>query len=138
MPGSTDANGQFVRVLRAGEHGWYPIGAFDPQVRGVEHVRTSPQAMENLAEKPLAGVGASTLGQILRATPAGQFGDFCGFGNTGVVFPKPRHRGRVFGESAIQSQWPPVASYGQRRAAGGIHPDADDLAGLETTGGAPG
>ena len=91
--------------------------------------------MQNFAEKPFAGISAAAFGEILRANFLCQRGDFRRLGHAGVVFPKPRHRGGVFGESLVERQRLAVRVHGQRRAAGGVHADADDLFGLETADG---
>ena len=127
VAGGADADGQLVRRLGAGEHGGNPIGAFHPQVRGVEHLRAGAQAVQNLAEEPFAGIRAAALGQILRPHLARQRGDLAGLGDAGVVLPQPGHRGGILGEPAVERQRLAVAVHRQRRAAGGVHADADDL-----------
>ena len=56
-----------------------------------------------------------------------QLGDLSRLGHTGVIFPKPRHRRRVLGELFLERQRLSVGVHRQRRAASGVHADANDM-----------
>jgi hypothetical protein len=102
---------------------------------GVEHFRVGAQTMQNLAEKPLARIGAPALGQVLRADLPGQRGDLRRFRRAGVIFPKPGQRRRILGKPFVISQRLAARVHRQRRAPGRVHPDADDLFRLESAHG---
>ena len=138
VAGGADPDGQLVGRLGAGEHRGHPIGAFHPQVGGVEDLWAGSQAVEDLAEEPLAGVSAAALGEVLRAKLARQRGDLPRLGDAGVVLPQPGHCRGVFGEPAVEGERVAVAIHRQRRAARGIDPDADDLVRREAAHGALG
>ena len=123
---------ELVRMFRACERGGNVVGQFDPRMRGPENFRRGAQAMENLAEKPFAGIDAAAFGEILRTDFSGERGNFCGFGHAGVVFPQPRHRRRIFGEPLVKRQRLAFGVHRQRRAAGRVHADADNLIGAES------
>ncbi len=137
MPGGTAAARQLLGGIGPGQHRRQPVGVLDPGVRGIEDFRVHPQAMENFAEEPLGGIGPAALGQIVRPLPAGQFRDLGRLGVAGVVLPEPRLGVGVVPERLQHRQRRAVAVHGQRRRAGGIDPDADDVLGIEGRLGPP-
>ena len=113
-----------------------PIGEFHPGMRGVENLGAGAQAMENFAEEPFAAVNAAAFGEILRADFARERGDFRGLGHAGVVLPQPGHARRDFWRTCVlNASGLPLCIHGQRRAAGGVHAEADDLVRLEAAHG---
>ena len=132
VAGGANARGEFVRRERAGQFGGNKIGKLNPRMRGVEHGGFGAQAMQNFAEKPFARIRAAALGEILRADFFCQRGDFGGLGDAGVVFPQPRHRGGIACEFLLERERLAFLIHGQRRAAGGVNANADDLAGAKT------
>ncbi len=138
VAGGAHADGQFLGRLGAGEHRWHPIRAFHPQPGGVEHLGAGPQAMQDLAEEPFAGIIASALGQVVGAKLARQRRDLRRFGDTRVVFPKPGHRRGIPGEPAVKRQRPSAAVHWDRGAAGRVHPDSNDLVRRKTPHRPPG
>ena len=90
--------------------------------------------MEQFGPKPFGGICAAAPGQIFRAAARGQRGDFRRLGVRGVIFPEPGHGVRMVGIRWMRGQRPAVPVNRQRRAAGGVHPDADDGGCRESTG----
>ena len=107
------------------------IGQFHPRVRGGEHVRRGAQAVQNLAEEPLARIRPAAFGEILRTDFSGEYGDFRRLGHAGVVLPQPRHRGGILGKVFVEREWLAMGIHRQRRAAGRVHAQADHLLRLE-------
>ena len=62
----------------------------------------------------------------MRAMLCGEPGDLRGFPVTGVVFPEPALRGKVFAPLRIKRQRHVGGIDRQRTRAGGVDPDADD------------
>ncbi len=127
VAGGADARDEFVRRERAGQFGGNEVREFNPRMRGVENFRRGAEAMQDFAEKPFAGIRPAALGEKLRADFFCERGDFGGFGDAGVVFPEPRHRGGVVRKFFLERERLPVRVHRQRRAAGRVHADADDL-----------
>ena len=117
--------------LGACQHCGNPVGAFDPEVSSIENLRTGSKAVENLAEEPFTGVSAATFGEVLRPYLPRRLGDFLRRGNAGVIFPKPGHCGGIFGEPSAERQRLAIGIYRQRRAAGSVDTNPDDLPGVE-------
>ena len=106
VTGGTHADGQVLRRLGAGKGSRNPVGHLHPRVGGIEHLGACPQAVQDLAEEPLAAVYPAALGQILRAHLPGQFRDLLRLGHARVVLPQPGHGGWITGETLVKGEWP--------------------------------
>ena len=134
VPSGANANREFPRRFRAGEHRRNPVRNFHPAMRRFENFRAAAQAMQNLAEKPFAAIGASAFRQILGTDFAGQFGNLRRFRYARVVFPQPRHRRRVFRKPFVERQRLSVAIHRHRRASRRVHADSRNLSRHKTSG----
>ena len=54
------------KLLATCQHRRQPVAMLHPGIGRLEHLRVRPQAMQDLAEKPLTGIRASAFGQVLR------------------------------------------------------------------------
>ena len=132
VTGGADAGDELVGMQRVRQRGGNEVGQFNPAMCGIENFRRGAKAFQDFAEEPFARIGAAALDEVLRAHLLRERGDLGGFGDAGVILPQPRHRSRVVGELLLEHERLASRVHRERRAAGGVHADADDLAGVET------
>ena len=100
-------------------------------MRGGEHVWGGILDAPDLGPEPLGGVHSAAFCQVVGADRFGQGSDFGGLGVGGVVFPQPYLGIDVVFKFFRQRERCAVGVDWDRRAAGGVDADADDVLGIE-------
>ena len=134
MAGAADAAFDGLGVFDAGEDGGNPVGKLDPGIGGFEDGGGGAAAVEDFGPEPLGGVGVAALGDEVRADFGGEGGDLGGFFDGGVVLPEPAVGGEVTGPFFVEGERGVGRVNGDGAGAGGVHAEADHLAGVEAFG----
>ena len=118
----------WIRV--ADQHARQPVAVLDPGVGGGANSLVLTQNVQDLGPEPFGRVDASLVFGVVLATPGSGHGvDLVGLRHRRVVLPQHEHGVGVVGEFRLHSQGHAVAIHGDRRRAGGVHADADDVLG---------